>query len=295
MVLTALRQNSGAQESPLYIFSDASRGEDDIEDVKAVRKLSRNVKGFAEITVTERPVSFGLAENIIAGVSEVVKRHGRVIVLEDDIVTSPGFLRYMNDALDFYEKKPRVMHISGWNYPIDPRSLPDTFLWRVMNCWGWATWADRWQFFSKNSAALIAEFSRDDIYRFDVDRYGDFWSQVTRNQLGEIDTWAVFWYASIFKRDGLCLNPSQSLVRNIGHDGSGENSGNLDFYDRPLRQKAPQHFCATLVENKAALRRIQDLMLRQSYSGGSLSWRYWFKRRGLAFLRILKNAFSTIE
>jgi hypothetical protein len=131
----------------------------------------------------------------------------------------------MNEALEFYRDAPKVWHISGWNYPIDPEGLPDTFLWRVMNCWGWATWADRWQYFEREPEKLVREFSKEEIRRFNLDGAHNFWSQVKGNVEGRIRTWAIFWYARIFKNDGLCLNPSQSLVRNIGHDGSGEHCG----------------------------------------------------------------------
>ncbi len=117
--------------------------------VAAVREYVAGIKGFKSLTVHHRPHNYGLAKSIMEGVTDVISEYGSVIVLEDDIVTVPGFLRFMNDALERYRHEPKVWHISGWNYPIDPEGLDDAFFWRTMNCWGWATWADRWTHFEK--------------------------------------------------------------------------------------------------------------------------------------------------
>lgn len=226
--LEALVANPLAGQSDLVIYADAARNEHDAAQVEVVRDLVHAITGFRSITVIERETNYGLARNIIEGVTEACIRYGRVIVLEDDIVTSPYFLTFMNAALDRYADEPRVWHISGWNYPIDPEGLGDAFFWRVMNCWGWATWSDRWAFFKKNPRYLVESWDKEKIKRFNLDGAYDFWSQITANQKGKLNTWAVFWYATIFENNGLCLNSAQSLVRNIGHDGSGENCGGSD-------------------------------------------------------------------
>ena len=94
-----------------------------------------------------------------------------------------------------------------------------------MDCWGWATWANRWKFFTKDTDDLLNTFTREDIFKFNLDGCDNLWSQVENNSKGVIDTWAIYWYATIFKKNGLCLNPIKSYVRNIGLDGSGENCG----------------------------------------------------------------------
>jgi hypothetical protein len=136
----------------------------------------------------------------------------------------------MNQALDFYGNQKKVWHISGWNYPVDFKELGDAFLWRGMNCWGWATWADRWRYFEKNPERLINEWSAEDKDSFDLDGSGVFWKQVEANAKGKINTWAIFWYATIFQNQGLCLNPTVSYVDNIGLDGSGVHCGANDSH-----------------------------------------------------------------
>lgn len=226
--LEALAANQLADRSDLIVYADAARSERDAEAVNAVRNLIQAASGFRSVTLNERPTNFGLERNIIEGVTEVCGRYGRVIVLEDDIVTGPHFLSFMNAALGRYEDEKRVWHISGWNYPIDKDGLGDAFFLRVMNCWGWATWGDRWKHFQKAPKRLIESWGKGEVRRFNLDGAHDFWEQVTANYAGKLNTWAIFWYATIFEADGLCLNPVSSLVRNIGNDGSGENCGKID-------------------------------------------------------------------
>lgn len=231
--IEALLKNELADESELYIYSDAARGSKDYAAVQEVRDYIYSVSGFKKISILERKKNWGLADSIIDGVTTVVNQHGKVIVLEDDLVTSPYFLKFMNDALDFYEDEEKVMHVSGWNYPIEAVDNSDVFLWRVMNCWGWATWSDSWLQYEKNVDKVINTFSNEDKEAFNLDGVEDFFSQVVANKEGKITSWAIFWYACIFKNQGLCLNPVKTLVENIGHDGSGVHcSGNINFIDK---------------------------------------------------------------
>lgn len=229
--INALLKNPESKNTDLIVYADAPRCERDKILAEDVLSIVYNIQGFKSLTVNVRDKNFGLAKNIIDGVSEVIKMYGRVIVLEDDIVTSSGFLKFMNDALVRYKEHKNVWHISGWNYPVcSGDSLPSAYFWRTMNCWGWATWSDRWFHFNKDPKDLIDNWSSNDIYKFNLDGVHDFWVQVLGNYNNRMNTWAVFWYATIFSHKGLCLNPIHSLVANIGHDGTGENCGSDDVY-----------------------------------------------------------------
>lgn len=219
----ALKKNELASQSELFICSDGAKNDDALQQVKEVRDYIKTIEGFKKITIIEQDKNIGLSRAMISGVTKVVNEYGKIIVLEDDINTSPYFLKFMNEALEFYKDKDKVWHVSGWCHPIDTDNLEDAFLWRCMNCWGWATWADKWRYFEKNPDNLVSTWKKDDIDRFNLDGTHDFWSQVTQNRDGIIDSWAIFWYATIFSRQGLCVNPFISQVENIGFDGSGEN------------------------------------------------------------------------
>ena len=217
----ALQKNELANESELFIYSDGGRDEESWKKVNEVRKYLQTIQGFKDVKIIEQERNLGLADSIISGVTKIVNQYGKIIVLEDDIVTSPYFLKFMNDALNFYENEEKVWHISGWNYPIESKDSYETFLWRVMNCWGWATWQNRWIYYKKDTKELLGTFSEEDIYRFNLDGVYDFWSQVVANDEEKINTWAIYWYATIFKKQGLCLNPATPLLRNIGFTKDG--------------------------------------------------------------------------
>ncbi|MBL8437376.1 MAG: glycosyltransferase [Zoogloeaceae bacterium] len=255
--LAALAANPLAARSDLTIFADGAKGAEDAAAVAEVRALVKDAGGFARVRVVERPGNFGLARNIIEGVTEVVAARGKVIVLEDDLVTSPSFLTFMNQALACYEGDLSVWHISGWNYPIDPAGLGGAFFWRAMNCWGWATWADRWQHFERDPGRLIAHWDQQMIRRFNIDGAYDFWAQVKANHEGRKKTWAIFWYATIFEHGGLCLNPSVSFVRNIGHDGSGSNCGADSSFAAQAVFEGELRFPAEVRESPLAVARIR--------------------------------------
>lgn len=263
--IEALQKNDLAGDSELFIYSDHARDELAKQDVEVVRKYIKNIDGFKKVTVIEQEKNKGLANSIIDGVTEIVNKYGKVIVLEDDLVTSSYFLTYMNDALDHYENEKKVWHISGWNYPIDGDGVGDVFLWRMMNCWGWATWADRWAHFEKDPQKLIDTMSKQDIYRFNLDGAEDFWGHVLANQNGTMNTWAIFWYATIFQNDGLCLNPRQTLVDNIGLDGSGINSGNKNFFKSVLSQNSRNDFHVEIKEDEVALKKIRKFLKRKNF------------------------------
>lgn len=258
--IDALRKNELADQTDLIIFSDAAKNIEEIVFVNEVRDYIETVSGFNSLRIVKRNENYGLAKSIIQGVTEIVNEYGRVIVLEDDIVTSPAFLQFMNQALHFYQNIKEVWHISGWNYPIDPKGLGDTFFWRVMNCWGWATWSDRWVHFEKNPEKLITKWTCKEKYHFDLDGSGVFWNQIEANSTGKINTWAIFWYATIYERAGLCLNPSVSYVENIGHDGSGINCGyaNKVSNRKFLSTKKEFYWCAEVMESSLAIRKLKN-------------------------------------
>jgi len=253
----ALQKNMYATQSALFIYSDAPKNEDAVTKVQEVREYIKNVDGFTAVTIIERDQNLGLARSIIDGVTHIVNQYGKIIVLEDDIVTTEYFLKYMNDALNIYDAEKKVMQIAGYMYPIEYEDLPETFFLRAPDCWGWATWKDRWKYFERDPVKLVKEFSEEDIYRFNFDGSCDFWSQVQANLSGKIYTWAIFWCASVFRRDGLALYPRQSLVQNIGCDNTGVHCDDTNCYSVILNNNVVEYFPKLIKENEKSLFRIQ--------------------------------------
>lgn len=251
--LVALEKNALAGASVLYIISDGPKNADAIEAVNQVRAIIREPWDFKHIHIIERTKNLGLADNVIDGVTKIVNEHGRIIVLEDDLVTSPHALTYFNDALDCYQDTELVMQISGYMYPVQhPRRLPKSFFFRVANSWGWATWKRAWDSFDPDIEALTSGFKRRDIKRFSIDGKENFWKQVKDFKAGKINSWAIRWYLSVFNKNGLVLYPRHSMTQNIGTDGSGTHSDLDDAYRVELASSKLRYFPTEIEENKKA-------------------------------------------
>lgn len=225
-VIKALLNNPLAKESEIFIYSDAPKNQEAQGKVKEVREYIHSIIGFKNIMIIERERNFGLADNIIDGVTNVVNQYEKIIVLEDDIVVSHVFLEYMNNSLNHYEKESRVWSISAWNYPLDPNPIQeDTFFWRIPHCWGWATWKDRWQYFKRDIQWVEKNFTKKDIYQINLEGVMDFWEHFLLNKQGKIKTWAIFWYLMAYKHNALTLMPKFSYIKQIGFDGTGVHCG----------------------------------------------------------------------
>ncbi len=240
--LEALAKNVGADESVLYIYCDgakANASEKQKEKIAAVRELvdqfesrvkSQEPRLFKDVNVIKSEVNKGLANSIRGGVTEVLQKHGRVIVLEDDICTSPAFLNYMNTALDFYAGRKAVFSIGAYTYPPVKMQIPadypfDTYV-CLRNCsWGWATWLDRWEQvdwsvrnydFVKNYPACTSALNRMGDDEFEM-----LYSQ----QEAGLDIWSIQFTMAHFENHAVAIYPCQSYVTNVGLDGSGSNCG----------------------------------------------------------------------
>lgn len=223
--LDALRANTLASKSKLYIFSDAAKSEKDEQKVKEVRKVINLIEGFAEINIFESKENKGLANSVISGVSEVIEKHGKAIILEDDLVSTSYFLAYMNAALAFYEKIEKISTISAYCPPIElPKNYNDeVFFFPRNSSWGWATWRDRW----KKVDWEVSDFeyfirSKKQIKAFN--QLGEDCTNMLLDQrVGRNNSWSIRFTYSIFKNKALTVYPRKSFIQNIGTDGSGTN------------------------------------------------------------------------
>lgn len=215
--LEALQKNDLASKSELIIYSDSAKNQNDLEKVAKVREYIKNIDGFKKIIIRKTKENIGLANSIINGVTKVVNEYGKIIVLEDDLVTSRFFLRFMNEALVAYKDEPRVASIHGYIYPI--KNLPETFFIKGADCWGWATWNNKWSIFESDGKKLL-----DNVKKKNLEREINFndsynYTKMLKNQImGKNDSWAIRWYVSAFLKNMVTLYPGQSYVQNIGFD-----------------------------------------------------------------------------
>jgi glycosyltransferase involved in cell wall biosynthesis len=221
LTIQALAQNKLAKESDLIIYADGSKSVEQADKVSEVRNFISRINGFHSVTVIEREKNYGLANSIIEGVTNTLNKYGRIIVLEDDMVTSPYFLTYMNEALEKYRDNDKVVCIHGYVCPTAER-LPETFFLRGADCWGWATWSRGWACFNPDGKFLYNELKKRKLFHaFDYNGAYPFTKMLVNQIKGKNDSWAIRWYASAYLLEKLTLYPSRSLVQNIGNDNSG--------------------------------------------------------------------------
>lgn len=223
--LDALSKNALADQSDLFIYCDGAKATASQEQLRRIadnRRVAHAADGFKSVTVIERPHNVGLKANIVGAVTEIVHKYWRIITLEDDIVTSRGFLRFMNEALEMYKDEDQVMHISGYTWP-HRWPLPETFFYEVpYPGGGWATWARAWKYYDDDAAKLyhIWESRWDEFNMFG----GDYLQkQLVANYEGRMNTWFIKWHAVLLERGALTLYPGNSLTNNIGFDSLATN------------------------------------------------------------------------
>jgi hypothetical protein len=272
--IESLSQNIGASETPLIIFSDAPRNEDSREKVEEVRRYVRSVSGFKSVEILERSRNYGLANSIIDGVSTVCNRFGQVIVLEDDMLTSKYFLQYMNDGLTTYLDDDRVSSIHGYIYPL-VQALPETFFLRGADCWGWATWARAWRIFNPDGVYLLNQL-RQHRLSSQFDYNGAYpYTRMLKNQIkGKNDSWAIRWYASAFLAGKYTLYAGNSLIKNIGFDGSGAHCAPTDEFEVAVSDQSVKISKIEVVEDRSVHALISSFHRKSRWSAR----KRWFKR-----------------
>lgn len=227
--LAALAANPQAKTTDLHVFVDGARNDAERPLVAKVLDAVRAVQGFRTVTVHASKTNQGLYSAITDGVSHVLVDADRVIVVEDDILVSPFFLAYMNEGLDRFESDLRVGSIHAYSPPI--AGLPDHFFLRGGDCWGWATWTDRWSLYREDTRELVSELVANGQLDAYLNIYGHHsLAHLIKRAWGRNFSWASNWHASLFLAGKLTLHPGRSYVENIGNDGTGTHAANSDIY-----------------------------------------------------------------
>lgn len=227
----ALQKNFLARKSELFIFSDGAKSENAVEKVKQVREYVKTITGFKSITILEAENNKGLANSIISGVTQIIEQYGKAIVVEDDLITSPNFLDYMNQSIDRYEKEKKIFAVSGFSFKVTPPKNYeyDNYCWGRAHSWGWATWKDRWQAVDweiKDFDTFVASKQQQKAFN----RYGSDLSKMLKStKAGQTDSWFIRFTYSQFKQNRLTVFPALSKVFN---NGFVEDATNCITYNR---------------------------------------------------------------
>jgi putative methyltransferase (TIGR04325 family) len=259
--LDSLMGNQLAAESDLFIFIDGPKlnaSAENIEQIKEVKNVARLKKWCKNVEIREASSNKGLAVSIIEGVTEIVNKYGRIIVLEDDMVSSPYMLQYFNEALDIYANTNEVISISGYMYPVKEK-LPETFFVKGADCWSWATWKRGWDLFDANGYKLLSELrAKGQTVNFDFNGTYPYTKMLEDQVTSQNDSWAVRWYASAFLKNKLTLYPSVSLITNTGTDGSGTHGDKNININGPTRKDPITQFENSIKENAEAQKAFEN-------------------------------------
>ena len=228
ITINNLKKNYLANSSELIIFSDGPKNQSDIKKIIHIREYLKKIKGFKKIYIKERKTNYGLSKNIIDGVSEILKKFKKIIVIEDDLVVNRYFLKYMNRGLTLYQRNKNVASIHGYVYPIkniNNKIQSNTFFIKGADCWGWATWKRAWIQFDSNGKKLLRKLkNKKKIKEFNFNNTYDYFKMLLDQVNNKNDSWAIRWYASCFLKDMYTLYPVNTFVKNIGLDNTGQNS-----------------------------------------------------------------------
>ena len=231
--LEALQLNRHIEKSTLYVFCDGPKEHstsEELDAIKEVRAIVSRIDFCQELIISEEKSNHGLANSVMQGVSKVVKQHGKVIVLEDDIVTGIGFLEFMNSAINYYENDQTVFGVSGYKYPTQKKIKQSSYLLPIASSWSYGTWKGAWNRINFDGQMLLDKINKENKSQ-EMNFGGNrFYEMLCEQVKGNIDSWAIRFYASMFLEKGLFIFPKISLVQNIGFDNSGTHCKEDDFF-----------------------------------------------------------------
>ena len=248
-LVNSLKNNEESSNTKIYFFVDFC--DENVSITKDIIKYLEDINNFFEKEIILRDKKYGLKKNIEDGIDYVFKFEERIICLEDDLIVDKYFLSYMNLCLNKYRAAKDVWHINGWSHPQARFLMSEIYVGKIVNVWGWATWKDRWEKHINRGHDKISKLNQDSIRNFNFYNLNkNFQQQLIDNEQNKINTWAIYWYQTVFLNFGKTIFPKHSLVRNVGFDGSGTNTGNTKYYNPKLKNKKLNKFLNSLKIDK---------------------------------------------
>ena len=261
----SLLLNKESELTDFWFFVDGPRNSVDKTKIDEIIQILNEYRNVINLRIINSEKNLGLAKSIITGLNTVFEKSARVIIIEDDLVASPYFLEYCNFGLDKYEIDQRIASLHGFSYGFNEPEKNPYFL-RGADCWGWATWKDRWQLFEADSNKLISQIRGNRLKRkFDLDGVYPYFNMLIRQSRGEVNSWAIRWHASMFLANKLTLYPNQTLINNDGADGSGTHAGQSKSFNSKLADRPIDFLNIEVKESKRARRKLKRF-LRKHYS-----------------------------
>lgn len=225
-VVNAIKKNSIAKKSKIYVFSDFSETDKEQKKIKKIRKYLKKINGFKKISIIERKKNYGTSKNITTGLNYIFKTYDKCIIIEDDILVSTNFLYQINYFLNKYNLKDKIASVEGHMYPVPfDKNISEYYFIRGAGCWGWGTWKKSWKNYEKSAQKLINKFNKNKnlIRDFNYNNSYPYYKMLLKQLNTKKESWAIKWYASNFLKENYTLYFKNSLVKNIGLDGTGVN------------------------------------------------------------------------
>ena len=251
-LLKSLSQNEEFAESELFIYVDGPRDNSDLKLVQETREVAKSFSGMKAKNLVIREQNLGLGNSLKTGVTEVLHKSDKIIVLEDDLIVTKSFLKFMNMGLTKYQTEPKVASIHGYCFGFD-QPIRDPFFLRGADCLGWATWKDRWESINWDPKVLLNRIENlGQIQDFNLDGSHSYYSALQGEAKKGFHSWAIFWHASMFSEGRLTLYPGTSLVEYAGADGSGTHVvENSEFWKTEISTETNWIFPEQIAESKA--------------------------------------------
>jgi len=237
--LNFLKKNINSEKHELIIFSDGPKSENDKKKILNIRSYLNTIKHFKKNLIINRNRNYGLHDNIVKGINKVFQKYEAAIFLEDDIQTNKYFLKNMNFLIRKFSKYKKIGCISGYSYPIKvKKNYPDFYLIKGGECWGWATWSNRWKYYNNDAQFTFNQLKRSnqlDEFNFEKGNLKNLIKTIKNNKF----SWAIKWHASLFINKKFTIFPKYPSVNNFGFDATGENCnyGHNIFYNKNIKKK----------------------------------------------------------
>ena len=285
--LAALATNAEIEKTKVTVYIDGPESTSDVAIVNQVVRVAEEQSHLMELSIVLRDKNLGLGASIIDAVNSSLESSDSIIVLEDDLIVSRYFLKFMNDGIRTYRHDPRVASIHGYVYPL-ALSVPPTFFLRGADCLGWATWRRAWERFESDGERLrrsMLQLGARERRLFDFGGKYPYLKMLERQARGDVDSWAIRWYASAFLNQMYTLYPGKSLVNHAGGDGSGTNVGLTSVFDVQLADQQIAVERIPVVDSRIGRRAFESYFL-ESRSGS---------RRGRRLSHVLRPVIGTFE
>ncbi len=287
--IESLKANLDFDISDLYIFIDGPKNKEDKKKINELVEYIRHCNFKNLINLDKQEKNRGLANSVYKGVNKIFLEHNRVIVIEDDLVLHPHFLQFMNYCLDSYKAK-NIFQVCGFIWGDSLKHYSQPTLIPNINSWGWATWKEKWSYFKLNTISdlEVKKFSENDIINFNLNNSYNYYKILKKQIKNKTDSWAIQWYYHVFNKGGYSIYPNQSLVLNIGMDGSGTHTIGRQKKAGSLADVFSIEFPEKLTFNEQNFKLFCDDLKKET--SASLTEKIWV--RFLHYLKKLDDFFA---